>query len=178
MRFVRHATTPGMRAARFPADEDADPAGLAKAAALGFAAACPVWTAPGRAARQTAQAMGLPAREAAALREADVGRWRGLAYDQVAPEALASWLTDPDAAPHGGESLTAHAGRVATWLDSIRDEPDQIAICDAGTIRAALGHALGTGPLGTARFDLAPLSVTGLTVTRSGWRIAYVNRRL
>ncbi|MFI0420062.1 histidine phosphatase family protein [Spongiactinospora sp. 9N601] len=181
MLFVRHATTPGMRAARFPGDEDADAAGLAKAASLRFTTTSLVWSAPGKAARQTARAMGLQALPAAALREADYGRWRGLAYDQVAqeePQALMSWLTDPAAAPHGGESLAVHASRVAGWLDSVREEPEQVAICDAGTIRAALGHALGADPLSTARIDLAPLSITGLTATPSGWRIAYVNRRL
>ncbi|MEW9552930.1 histidine phosphatase family protein [Nonomuraea sp. NPDC050783] len=180
MLFVRHATTPGMRAACFPGDEDADAASLARAAALGPAAS-PAWVAPVRAARRTAVALGLEPREAPALREADCGRWRGLPYERVAreePEALASWLADPHAAPHGGESRAAHAARVAGWLDSLRDAPDQVAVCDAGTIRAALGHALGLDPGGAARFDLAPLSTTELAVTRDGWRVAHVNRKV
>ncbi|SDK93880.1 histidine phosphatase family protein [Nonomuraea jiangxiensis] len=201
--FVRHATTPGMRAARFPDDEDADPASLSRAASVASAtalwptfAAAPgadsgaaassgpsgaaVWVAPVRAARQTAAALGLEAQETPALREADPGRWRGLAYERVAseePEALARWLADPHAAPHGGESLTALAARVAGWLDSVRGRP-AIAVCDTGAIRAALGHALGLGPSDTSRFDLAPLSTTELTVTRDGWRVAHVNRKV
>ncbi|WP_433498621.1 histidine phosphatase family protein [Sphaerimonospora sp. CA-214678] len=182
MLFIRHATTPGMRTACFPGDENADAATLAKAAALtGFVEAPAVWVAPGRAVRQTVAAIGLAAREAPALGEADYGRWRGLPYERVAreePEALARWLTDPDSAPHGGETLTAHAARVASWLDAMRDEPEGVAVCGAGAIRAALGHALGLDPLGATRFDLAPLSTTELTVTRDGWRVAHVNRKV
>ncbi len=173
-----------MRAVCFPGEEeDADGASLARAAALaglGFAA-LPAWVAPSRAARQTAAALGLEPREAPALREADCGRWRGLPYEQVAreePEALASWLTDPDAAPHGGEPSAALAVRVAGWLDAARDEPEAVAVCDVGAIRTALGHALGLGPPATARFDLAPLSTTELVVTRDGWRVAHVNRKV
>ncbi|MET7330841.1 histidine phosphatase family protein [Nonomuraea sp. NPDC005650] len=183
MLFVRHAGTPGMRAACFPtADADADAAGLTRAAALASTVAGVVaWTAPSAAACQTAAAIGLAARAVPALAEAECGRWRGLPYERVAreePDALASWLSDPHAAPHGGESLAAHAERVAAWLESVRAEPGGVAVCDAGAIRAALAHALGLDPLSAARFDLAPLSVTELTVTRAGWRVAHVNRKV
>ncbi|MET9246030.1 histidine phosphatase family protein [Nonomuraea sp. NPDC003709] len=205
--FVRHASTPGMRAACFPAsDAHADTASLARATALaqtvaraaagsavgpgtGAAPGAAVvgtagvvaWAAPSVAAGQTVAALGLAARAVPALAEVDCGRWRGLPYERVAreePDALASWLTDPHAAPHGGDSLAAHAERVAAWLESVRAEPGVVAVCDAGAIRAALGHALGLDPLSAARFDLAPLSVTELTVTRAGWRVAHVNRKV
>ncbi|GAA3123126.1 hypothetical protein GCM10010466_12560 [Planomonospora alba] len=180
MLFVRQATTPGMRSACFPADEDADQAGLARAAALARIGR-PAWVSPAPAARQTAAALGLVPREVPELREADPGRWRGLPYARVAetePEALAAWLADPRAAPHGGESLADLAARVSGWLDSAYAEPDAVVVCDAGAIRAALGHALGLGPERTVRFDLAPLSTTGLTaVAGGGWRVAHVNRK-
>ncbi|WP_308016230.1 histidine phosphatase family protein [Nonomuraea aurantiaca] len=190
------------------ADEDADAASLARAHSLASVVAGSVvagsvvagsvvagsvvpgsavagvgsaWVAPSAAARQTAAALGREACVVAALAEADHGRWRGLPYGRVAqeePDALASWLADPDAAPHGGESLTVLAARMADWLDSGRGEPEAVAVCDAGAIRAALGHALGLDPLRAARFDLAPLSVTELTVTRGGWRVAHVNRKI
>ncbi|MFF4619078.1 histidine phosphatase family protein [Nonomuraea jabiensis] len=247
MLFVRHASTPGMRAARFPApDEEADAASLARATALtqplsgplsgaaagatggpvvgaateavlgpvagpmvgpmagaavgpvrgpvagavggavgdvagGAVGGLVVSAGPSVAARQTVAALRLAARVVPALAEVDCGRWRGLPYERVAreePDALAGWLTDPHATPHGGESLAAHAGRVAAWLESVRADPGVVAVCDAGTIRAALGHALGLDPLSAARFDLAPLSVTELTVTRAGWRVAHVNRKV
>ncbi|MFI7705775.1 histidine phosphatase family protein [Nonomuraea sp. NPDC049480] len=155
------------------------------------------WVAPAAAARQTAAAAGLVAGVVPALAEADCGRWRGLPYEQVAreePDALARWLADPHAAPHGGESLADLAARVASWLDSVcaqdeavgvapqrapgRGGPKAVVVCDVGVIRAALGHALGLEPSRTARFDLAPLSVTELTATRDGWRVAHVNRKV
>lgn len=180
MLFIRQATTPGTRAARFPDDEDADAASLARAAAMTGTGHDHAWVSPAPAARQTALARGMTPHEVPALREADMGRWRGLPYERVArcePEALATWLTDPHAAPHGGESLAELAARVGGWLDSMRAEPDGVAICDAGAIRAAIGHALGLDPSRTARFDLAPLSTTELTATADGWRVAHVNRK-
>ncbi|PZG13897.1 histidine phosphatase family protein [Nonomuraea aridisoli] len=183
-----------MRAACFPADEPPDPSGLARATAMAGALtvrgpAVPAegvvggraWVAPSTAAVRTAVAMGLEPVPEPALAEADHGRWRGLPYARVAeeePEALARWLTDPHATPHGGESLAALAARVAGWLEGMRAEPAGVVVCDVGVIRAALGHALGLPPPAAARFDLAPLSTTELTATRDGWRVAHVNRKV
>ncbi|MDP4503751.1 histidine phosphatase family protein [Nonomuraea turcica] len=180
MLFVRHASTPGMRAARFPADEDADRADLIRAASLAgrLGNASVAWVSPAPAAAQTAAALGWEPRPVAALAEADHGRWRGLPYSRIAEteaEALAAWLADPDAAPHGGESLALVASRVAGWLESVRDQHDLVAVCDAGVIRAALGHALGLDPSRAARFDLAPLSTTRLAPGAGGWRVVHVN---
>ncbi|MGW4798707.1 histidine phosphatase family protein, partial [Nonomuraea sp. NPDC004297] len=144
------------------------------------------WISPAVAARRTALAAGLEPRVLDALREADCGRWRGLPYERVAreePEALARWLADPHAAPHGGESRAAFAGRVAAWLGSVTadagpDAAGTVVVCDAGVIRAALGQALGLDPTATARFDLAPLSATELAAARDGWRVSYVNRKV
>jgi broad specificity phosphatase PhoE len=176
-----------MRAACFPAAEDADASSLAKVARpagatawVAMPAGSTAWAAPSPAASQTAVAMGREPVTTPALAEADCGRWRGLPYERVAreePGALASWLSDPHAAPHGGESLAALAARVAGWLDSMRSDPSGVVVCDAGVIRAALGHALGLGPVAAARFDLAPLSTTELTAAPGGWRVAHVNRK-
>ncbi|MEV4176252.1 histidine phosphatase family protein [Nonomuraea sp. NPDC049709] len=220
-RFPDHTDTDHTNTDHTNADHtNADPAGLARAASLagragwtaqggmpgpagaGDRPGATVWVSPVRAAWQTAAAMGLEAREAPALREADCGRWGGLTYEQVAreePEALAGWLADPHAAPHGGESLAALAERVGDWLEAVRESPTRpeavtgraqpgmvagavpsevVVICDVGVIRAALGHALGLDPPSAARFDIAPLSFTELTVTRTGWRVAHVNRKV
>lgn len=138
------------------------------------------YVSPAVAATQTARALGMVPRVAAELAEADAGRWRGLPYARVAeaePEALAAWLTDPQAAPHGGESLAAMSARVAAWVEAMRATPDVIVVCDAGVIRAALGHALGVGPATAARFDIAPLSSTEITPAGDGWRVLRVNHR-
>ncbi|WP_246007359.1 histidine phosphatase family protein [Actinomadura pelletieri] len=179
MLFVRHAMSEGMRKARFPSDDPADTAGLASARLLaGSVQGAEAWSSPARAARETCAALGLAARPVAALAEADHGRWAGAPYARIAadePDALARWRSDPHAAPHGGESRAALAARVAAWLGT---GPDGVAVCDAGVIRAALAHALGLDVTAADRFDLAPLSTTGLTIEGDGWRVAHVNRKV
>lgn len=184
--LVRHATSPGVREARFPhpggmnAGGPADAGGLARARRLaGALPGAQAWSSPSRAALETCAALGLAARPVAALAEADHGRWSGLPYARVAasePEALHRWLSDPHAAPHGGESRAAHAARVAAWLDT---GVSGVAVCDAGVIRAALAHVLGMDVTAADRVDLAPLSVTALTAPAgNGRRVAHVNRKV
>ncbi|MER7547972.1 histidine phosphatase family protein [Spirillospora sp. NPDC127506] len=179
MLFVRHTTSAGMREGCFPADDPADAGGLAKARLLAGTLGCvEAWASPSRAARETCAALGVDARPVAALAEAGHGRWAGVPYARVAadePEALARWLSDPHAVPHGGESRAALAARVAAWLGT---GPSGVAVCDAGVIRAALAHALGMAVTAADRIDLAPLSVTGLTAATGGWRVAHVNRKV
>ncbi|MEV5412795.1 histidine phosphatase family protein [Thermopolyspora sp. NPDC052614] len=169
-----------MRGACFPGDDEADPASLAKAdgRVFGGEPGRKVWVSPARAASQTAYALGMVPQVAVDLAEADAGRWRGRPYARIAeeePEALAAWLADPDAAPHGGESLRSMSVRVAAWMDAMRVTPDVVVVCDVGVIRAALGHALGVGIVPAARFDIAPLSATEIALAGEGWRVAYVN---
>jgi len=74
---------------------------------------------PARAAVETAAALGLAATVDPGLADWHLGEWRGRALDEIAaahPAELAAWLAAPDAAPHGGESLTALLARVAGWL--------------------------------------------------------------
>ncbi|MFB4309828.1 histidine phosphatase family protein [Actinomadura sp. GTD37] len=172
--LIRHATTAAMREARFPAADDADAGGLARARALaGSLPDGPAWTSPARAARQTCAALGLDARPVAALAEADHGSWAGVRYADVDPGELDAWLSDPGAAPHGGESRRELAARVGAWLAG---RPSGVAVCDVGVIRAALCHALGLSVRAADRIDLAPLSTTRLAAARDGWRVAHVNR--
>ncbi|MBO3749646.1 histidine phosphatase family protein [Streptosporangiaceae bacterium NEAU-GS5] len=183
MLFVRQAGTPGTRRAWFPMVEDPDPAGLTAAARLAESVAAKAslaYTAPWPAAAETARALGFEPEPVDELTEADYGRWRGRAFADIAqdePEALTQWLADPEATPHGGESQAALARRVAGWLDEIHPGVRTVVVCDAGPIRAALAHALGIPLVRAALVDLAPLSATELTATRTGWRVAYVNRK-
>jgi broad specificity phosphatase PhoE len=53
------------------------------------------------------------------LRECDYARWAGNKISEVVadePDAANSWLHDPAAAPHSGESTLDVLRRVASWL--------------------------------------------------------------
>ncbi|MFE0514712.1 histidine phosphatase family protein, partial [Streptomyces sp. NPDC058964] len=65
--------------------------------------------APSIRCSQTAEALGLAAVPEPALRDLDLGRWRGRRVDEVTatdPHGFTAWLTDPDAVPHEGESVS------------------------------------------------------------------------
>jgi broad specificity phosphatase PhoE len=110
LRLVCHASTSAVRKAAFPADEQLDPQGREKLTVvqhrLHHADRC--WCSPALRAIQTAKALQLDAIIEPMLRDCDYGRWSGRLFDDVQaqePEALMEWLRDPDAAPHGGESI-------------------------------------------------------------------------
>ena len=86
--------------------------GTAAAAALAgsIGSADRVLVSPALRARQTAVALELPATIDELLRDVDYGRWAGATLKEIAarePAAVAAWLGDPAAAPHGGEPLAA-----------------------------------------------------------------------
>jgi broad specificity phosphatase PhoE len=87
------------------------------------------------------------------------------------PEAVAAWLADPNAAPHGGESLTALVGRVADWLDSDRIRGRTLAVTHAAVMRAAVVHVLGAPVRSFWRIDVAPLSIIELRRNGRRWTL-------
>jgi len=121
--LVAHASTAATARALFSRDEGLEPRGAAAAAAASAPrritrALC----APARAAVETAAALGLAATVDPGLADWHLGSWRGRALDEIAaahPAEVAAWLADPDAVPHGGESLTALLARVAGWLAGV-----------------------------------------------------------
>src|SRR5580704_10704475 len=95
-------------------------------AALGWNAprAQRVVSGPERRVQQTAEALGLTAEVAVELRDCDYGVRRGYTLSEVElrqPEEVFAWLTDPGAAPHGGESVLQLITRIGGWLDEQRD---------------------------------------------------------
>ena len=140
-----------------------------------------VLTSPATAALETAEALGLSAVAEAPLRDVDHGRWRGRAFADVAreePEAIAAWLADPGAAPHGGESLAVLLGRLAAWLDGRRVAANGarvLLVTHAAVIRAAVLHAIGAPPAAFWRLDVAPLSRTVLQGDGVRWTLAALN---
>jgi broad specificity phosphatase PhoE len=176
--LIAAAATSELRRAAFPGDAPLDRAG--SGAALTRAGQVRrgkrVLISPALASRQTAEALGLSGTVEPALADCDYGRWAGLSLEAVGaaePEALAAWLKDDAAAPHGGEShrqLTARAGQ---WLDGVgtRLSGHTIAVAHAVVIRAAIVHAIEAGPRSFWRIDIAPLSQTLLTRSHGQWRL-------
>ena len=174
--LICHAATPALRAANFPLDEALDEKGLAAARALSgrFGKVARVFVSPALRARQTAEAMGLDAEARDELRECDYGRWAGLGFEAVAgaePQALAAWASDPDACPHGGESVADLIRRVGAWLDGQTFEGHTLAVIHASVVRAAIVHALGAGGRAFWRIEAGPLSVTDLRPSSRGWSL-------
>ncbi len=173
--FVRHAPTAATRAAAFPADEPVDERGLAAAALLPERgdALC----SPALRCRQTAAAMGLaPVAVERALAECDFGAWAGRSLADTDEEEAAAWMVDPQACPHGGESLAAFAARVAGWLDGqARLDGRAVAITHGGVVKAAVVHALGAPLDAFWRIDAAPLSVTELHAHDGRWTVTRMN---
>ena len=150
--LMAHGASEATRAARFPDDEALEASAIRALEALRgrLGPYAHVLTAPARAARETARALGLDAEVEPALGDCDYGRWRGLASKDVArrePDAFAAWLGDPAAAPHGGESFAELIGRTGAWLaQSLAREGATLAVTHAAIVRAAIVIALGAGP--------------------------------
>jgi alpha-ribazole phosphatase len=123
------------------------------------------------------------------LLEQDFGAWQGLTHAEAAardPDAAARFWRDPAReAPPGGESFQAMLTRIAAAIGRIADRHpggDLVLIAHAGTIRAALAHALDLPADAALRFAVDPLSLTRLdrfageaSGASAAWRVAAVN---
>ncbi|MEU3464258.1 histidine phosphatase family protein [Streptomyces sp. NPDC006733] len=125
--------------------------------------------------RRTAHLLGVDAAEQPALRDWDLGRWRGLRLDEVSaaePEGVADWLADPGAAPHGGEALAELCARVGGWLDGRAPDGGRVlAVVEPAVVRAAVVHGLGLPPQAFWRMDVLPLTVTELSGRAGRWNL-------
>lgn len=176
----RAATAARADAAAAPSAAAALSAAAAPAAALSAAAArATVLASPALRCAQTAAAAGLTPVVEPRIAECDFGTWAGRALADLheqAPEEVARWIGDPDAAPHGGESLRAFVARVAGWLDEqAGDDGTTLAITHGGVVKAALVHALGAPLDAFWRLDAAPLTVTELHAHDGRWTVTRTN---
>ncbi len=131
---------------------------------------------PSARCRETGDALGLTPLAQPALRDCDMGRWRGRTLGEVTaaePDAVETWLADPGSAPHGGESLVAFITRVGGWLETRPggDTAGLLAVAEPGVVRAALVYALQAPPHSYWRIDVQPLSVTTLTRRSGSWNL-------
>jgi broad specificity phosphatase PhoE len=131
--------------------------------------------APSTRCAQTADALGLETTLEPALRDFDYGMWRGRTVGEVAsddPYRYAAWLTDPDAAPPGGESVRQLCRRTANWLISVAPDTGRaLAITEPAVVRASLVHALSAPATAFWHFDVPPLSAVSLTLRGGRWNV-------
>ncbi|GAA3862505.1 histidine phosphatase family protein [Streptomyces sedi] len=143
---------------------------------LPLAAAELRYCSPTPCSRQTGDALGLAPLVQLALRDCDMGRWRGMTLQEVTrrePQAVDVWLADPRSAPHGGESLLAFVSRVGAWLDTrpVEGEGLVVAVTEPAVIRAAMLYALKAPPASYWRTEVHPLSVVSLSGCRGRWTL-------
>jgi broad specificity phosphatase PhoE len=174
--LISHAATQAQRRAAFPLDEPLEQQEISKIIALGWKApkVQKVLSAPERRTQQTAQALGLTATATPELRDCDYGVWRGLELSDIQtkdPEAVATWLADPAASPHKGESIANLIDRVARWLDQQRVDDHTIAVTHPAVIRSAVVHLLNAPVQSFWRIDIAPLSLTDLRFNGKVWTL-------
>lgn len=175
--LICHASTDAVRKAAFPNDEPLSERGRVEAAALAgsLPRANRCWVGPELRTRQTAEALELNAETQPLLRDCDYGSWRGRTFDDVQacePDAVATWLRDPAATPHGGESLLALTQRVATWLaGELTHHHQSILVTHSAVIRAAIVHAIAATAQSFWRIDVAPLSCTRLSGNDGRWNL-------
>lgn len=142
---------------------------------------------------QTAEAIwetGFPRPEAmtkeAAFAEQHLGQWQGVnrAAFLASRPAGSHWFADIDEPAPGGESFMDLYNRVCGAIDRVTRERagrDVIAVGHGGTIKAAVGLALGGQPDKGLAFDIDNCSVTRLDHFASPsvdtWRLPMINQQ-
>jgi alpha-ribazole phosphatase len=121
-----------------------------------------------------------------AFAEQHLGEWQGMnrAAFLASRPAGSHWFADIDEPAPGGESFMDLYNRVRGAIERITIEHagrDVIAVAHGGTIKAAIGLALGEQPEKGLAFDIDNCSVTRLdhfaSPARSNWRLPMVNQQ-
>ena len=122
----------------------------------------------------------------AAFAEQHLGEWQGknrAAFLASLPIG-SHWFADIDEPAPGGESFMDLYNRVRGAIERItgsQSGKDVIAVAHGGTIKAAIGLALGNQPDKGLTFDIDNCSVTRLdhlvSAGRTGWRLPMVNQQ-
>jgi broad specificity phosphatase PhoE len=122
----------------------------------------------------------------AALAEQHLGKWQGMnrAAFLASRPVGSHWFAGIDEAAPGGESFMDLYTRVCGAIARIGAEHagrDVIAVAHGGTIKAAIGLALGGLPDKGLAFDIDNCSVTRLdhfaSESHANWRLPMVNQQ-
>lgn len=158
--LLSHGMTDAMADGRFPADEPLNAIGRRQVEAMDTVAGAAQrrLSGPEQRTLQTAKLLGLQAETEPLLADLDCGRWRGEALAALRSDELEAWLSQPGAAPHGGESIADLILRVARWLESLTANPLRtVAVTHPAVIRAAIVAALDISPESFWRIDVEPV---------------------
>ncbi|MET3595143.1 broad specificity phosphatase PhoE [Mesorhizobium shonense] len=173
--MIASGATLAARKGRFPLDEPLEPQAIARAGATGqgLRRADRIWTSPALRARQTAEALGHQASIEPLLADQDFAHWAGKGFEELQvedPEGFATWFSDPDAAPHGGESLADVARRGSALMERLLAERGHtIVVTHPGVIRAAIVHVLGAPLTSFSKIDVEPLCLTDFRSDGTRW---------
>ncbi|MCZ4535447.1 histidine phosphatase family protein [Gordonia terrae] len=118
MQIITAGRTGPNRSVRFGGDPDLDPRGRRDVLVLSASLTRPIdICGPEAATRATAEILGATGGLIVddALRTLDVGAWSGLSPEEIDSVDLGGWFTDPEARPHGGESVAQFVDRVHAW---------------------------------------------------------------
>jgi broad specificity phosphatase PhoE len=171
------APTEAHRLYRFPADEPIEPVPPIRVKQIlsNIGATDQVICGPERRSLETAALLGRVATTSENVQAWSAGNWSGQALDWVAandPEGLRSWQADPDAAPHGGETLNTLLARLGRWLDEHTSTSGRwLVVADASAVRAIVVHVLAAPPASFWRLDIPPLSLSVVQYAGSQWRL-------
>jgi alpha-ribazole phosphatase len=170
--WIRHAPVQGQEARYYgQLDVAAEPVNPAVAAALSRRLpSVAVWmTSPLMRTRQTALALkdGVDPIAIPDLTDQNYGLWQGRGHNDVyAANRSLDWSNPAKIRPPEGESFADIAARVANAVERLTAHyagHSIVAVSHIGTIRSAIGFALGLDPGTAMRIDIAPLSLTRLT---------------
>ncbi|MCX7382324.1 MAG: histidine phosphatase family protein [Alphaproteobacteria bacterium] len=117
-----------------------------------------------------------------AVIEQSMGDWHGLPHADV-PGRLTMpahpfWPLAGQERPPGGESMADVMLRVGPALERLATAHagrDVVVVSHGGTIRAAIGHALGVGPDAALHFSVHNLALTRLERHPRGWSVVCAN---
>jgi broad specificity phosphatase PhoE len=140
----------------------------------------PVRCGPEPACRATAAALGPAAEPVAALAGPDLGSWTGRELAEVAgsdPAGLGAWLSDPDARPHGGETLAELVRRLAEELAGCAwPGARSVWVLTPLAARALTVAALAAPPALVLAIDLAYGGEVQLSRHAGRWRLQGLRR--
>ena len=126
-------------------------------------------------AEPMAEALGVPLRTSAGLREQDMGAWEGRAWEQLTAEDVGAvrrfWASYHDFRPPGGESFGDMGRRVDGWFEQRWSElrgGRWFVVAHTGVVRAVCCRLLGLPWSEALRFTPLPGSHSWLLVAQAG----------